>query len=89
MQIKFPPKVTRIREEIHEFERMGLVSEYFLVHETYDTISTFSMQGLARPADDKYYPDFPESDPVYAEWGYKKTINQLIKGRRNGCEGLL
>ncbi|ABW67344.1 methyltransferase domain-containing protein [Desulfosudis oleivorans] len=68
----FPPKVTRIWEEIHEFERMGLVSEYFLVPETYDNISTFSMRGLARPADDKYYPDFPESDPVYAVWGYKK-----------------
>lgn len=68
----FSPKVTRVWQEIHEFERMGLVSEYFLVSGTYDNIGTCSMRGLARPADDKYYPSFPESDPVYAVWGYKK-----------------
>lgn len=68
----FPPKVTRIWREIHEFERMGLVSEYFLESGRYDNIGTCSMRGLARPADDRHYPAFPESDPVYAVWGYKK-----------------
>jgi SAM-dependent methyltransferase/FKBP-type peptidyl-prolyl cis-trans isomerase 2 len=69
----FPPKVVKIWKEIHEFERVGLVSEYFLRNGSFEDIETFSMRGLPRPSDDKYYPEFPLSDPVFSVWARKKT----------------
>ncbi|HWR90097.1 MAG TPA: methyltransferase domain-containing protein [Dissulfurispiraceae bacterium] len=65
----FPPKVIRIWEELHEFERMGMVAEYFLRSGLFDGIETFSMRGLPRPENDRYYPKVMVSDPVYAVWG--------------------
>jgi hypothetical protein len=65
----FPPKVVRIWGEINEFERMGLVSEYFLRSGKFNGIETCSMRGLPRPEDDRYFPQFMTSDPVYAVWG--------------------
>ncbi len=67
----FPPKVVRIWEEIHEFERMGLVLEYFLRAGGFGNLETWSMRGLPRPADDKYAAQLAFSDPVYAVWGEK------------------
>jgi SAM-dependent methyltransferase len=68
----FPPKVIRIWENIHEFERMGLVMEYFLSSGLFEKLETYSMRGLPRPRDDKYANEQPFSDPVYAVWG--KTV---------------
>jgi len=68
----FPPKVTRLWTELHEFERMGLVSEYFLQSGRFKGLQTYSMRGLPRPVDDKYYPEFRLSDPVYAVWARKE-----------------
>jgi hypothetical protein len=68
----FPPKVIHIWKNIHEFERMGLVSEYFLLSESFTNISTFSIQGLRRPETDKYYGQLFVSDPVYGVWAYKR-----------------
>ena len=65
----FPPKVVRIWERIHEFERMGLVLEYFIRSGVFDRLGTYSMRGLPRPHDDKYAGERPFSDPVYAVWG--------------------
>lgn len=67
----FPPKAIRIWTELHEFERLGLVLEYFLRSDKYKHLETWSMRGLPRPWDDKYYPKFITSDPVYAVWGQK------------------
>jgi hypothetical protein len=67
----FPPKAIRIWQNCHEFERLGLVTEYFLHSGKYDKIKTWSMRGYPRPADDKYFPAQPLSDPVYAVWGHK------------------
>jgi SAM-dependent methyltransferase len=67
----FPPKVIRIWPELHEFERMGLVLEYFLKSGQYEKLETYSMRGLPRPAGDRYYGRMLYSDPVYAVWGYK------------------
>ncbi len=66
----FPPKVVNIWKEIHEFERLGLVTEYFLDSGMFDNIHTISVRGLNRPADDKYYKDLEFSDPVYGVYGY-------------------
>jgi SAM-dependent methyltransferase len=67
----FPPKVIRLWQELHEFERMGLVLEYFLHSGQFTNLNTYSMRGLPRPYDDKYFPQLIFSDPVYAVWGQK------------------
>jgi len=64
----FPPKVIQIWTELHEFERVGLVLEYFL-QSCYSNLKTYSMRGLPRPQNDKYYIKSMMSDPVYAVWG--------------------
>ncbi len=67
----FPPKAIRIWPELHEFERMGLISEYFFASGKYRGLQTYSLRGLPRPEDDRYYGRIMESDPVYAVWGYR------------------
>lgn len=67
----FPPKVIRIWSQLHEFERMGLVLEYFLKSSKYTRLETYSMRGLPRPEGDKYYGQMLYSDPLYAVWGWK------------------
>jgi SAM-dependent methyltransferase len=68
----FPAKAIRIWRELHEFERMGLVLEYFLRTGRFKDLQTYSIRGLPRPHDDKYFPEFVFSDPVYAVWGRKR-----------------
>jgi len=34
-------------------------------------LETWSLRGLARPADDKYAAQSADADPVYAVWGSK------------------
>jgi FKBP-type peptidyl-prolyl cis-trans isomerase 2/SAM-dependent methyltransferase len=68
----FPTKAIRIWHELHEFERMGLVLEYFLRAGGFKDMQTYSIRGLPRPHDDKYYPELMFSDPVYAVWGLKR-----------------
>ena len=67
----FPTKSIRIWAELHEFERMGLVLEYFMQSGKFEDLHTYSMRGLPRPHDDKYFPEFVYSDPLYAVWGSK------------------
>lgn len=68
----FPPKVVKVWERIHEFERMGLVSEYFLLSGAFQDLNTYSMRGLPRPEGDKYSGELSTSDPVYAVWAYRR-----------------
>jgi SAM-dependent methyltransferase len=65
----FAPKAIRIWSELHEFERMGLVLEYFRRGGLFSDLHTYSVRGLARPLDDKYIERTPYSDPIYAVWG--------------------
>jgi len=68
----FPSKSIRLWTELHEFERMGLVMEYFLRSGAFTALSTYSARGWDRPESDRYYPEKTESDPVYAVLGRKK-----------------
>ncbi len=68
----FPPKVVKIWQDIHEFERPELVLEYFLKAGGYDNLETWSLRGLPRPQDDKYARRLHLSDPVHAVWGEKR-----------------
>jgi SAM-dependent methyltransferase len=65
----FPPKVVRVWEGVHEFERPGLVLAYFLRDGLFDGLETWSIRGLPRPSDDKYARQYADSDPVFAVWG--------------------
>jgi SAM-dependent methyltransferase len=67
----FPPKVIQIWEELHEFERMGLILEYLRKDGKFNNLETYSVRGLPRPWDDKYFPEKRYSDPIYAVWGRK------------------
>jgi FKBP-type peptidyl-prolyl cis-trans isomerase 2 len=68
----FPTKAIRIWKELHEFERMGMVLEYFIRSGGFMNLQTYSFRGLPRPHDDKYFPDLLYADPVYAVWGQKR-----------------
>lgn len=52
----FPSKVIRVWKELHEFERQGLVLDYFLESGLFKGLQTYSVRGLPRPHDDKYFP---------------------------------
>jgi SAM-dependent methyltransferase len=67
----FPPKVIKVWQDVHEFERVGLVMEYFLRDGGFTNLQTWSMRGLPRPVDDKYADRMAQSDPIYAVWGEK------------------
>jgi hypothetical protein len=70
----FPTKAIKIWRELHEFERLGLVLEYFLRAGGFKDLQTYSIRGLPRPHDDKYFPELMFSDPVYAVWGRKQAL---------------
>jgi SAM-dependent methyltransferase len=65
----FPPKAISIWAELSEFERMGLTLEYFLRSGVYRNLETYSARGWNRPETDRYFPEIPAADPVYAVWG--------------------
>ena len=67
----FEKKAVKIWKEIHEFERMGLVLELFLRSKGFTNLQTYSMRGLPRPHNDKYFPEIRNSDPMYIDWGQK------------------
>lgn len=66
----FPPKAIRMWTELSEFERMGLVLEYFLDSGAYENLETFSARGWPRPVTNRYYPEITTADPVYGVWGH-------------------
>ncbi|HKJ77021.1 MAG TPA: methyltransferase domain-containing protein [Gammaproteobacteria bacterium] len=70
----FPTKAIRLWSELHEFERMGLVSEYFLATGRFAGLHTRSLRGLPRPANDPHIGETRLSDPVYAVWAYREGV---------------
>jgi SAM-dependent methyltransferase len=69
----FPTKAIQLWEGIHEFERPGLILEYFLAAGGFTELETFSVRGLPRPANDKYADQMALSDPIYAVWGRRSA----------------
>ena len=65
----FPAKVIRAWELLHEFERPGLVLEYFLRDGLFTDLETWSMRGLPHADANASATHGDESDPVYAVWG--------------------
>jgi SAM-dependent methyltransferase len=68
----FPPKVIGLWTELHPFERMGLVLEYFRQTRQFVDMTTESWRGWPRPEDDKYYPRRRTADPVFAVSGQRR-----------------
>jgi FKBP-type peptidyl-prolyl cis-trans isomerase 2 len=68
----FDTKAVQIWKELHEFERMGLVLEYFRGSNGFHDLQTYSVRGLMRPSHDKYFGKLKYADPVYAVWGRKR-----------------
>jgi len=64
----FPAKAISIWSEMHDFERVGLVMEYFRQSGWNGQINTLSSRGQHRPVDDPHYAKTQMSDPVYAVW---------------------
>ncbi len=69
----FPPKVTRLWTELHEFERMGLVLEHFLRSGAFQDLETVSIRNWWRPWDDRWASQLAASDPVYYVKGRKSS----------------
>lgn len=67
----FPTKSIALWSEMHEFERMGLVIEYFRQSGWSGKINTLSSRGMHRPVDDPHYAKTQVSDPIYAVWSQK------------------
>ncbi len=67
----FPPKVIRLWPELHPFERLGAMLHWLLEAGGLEGLETRTVHGLPRPEDDRYFPDVPEADPLFAAWGYK------------------
>jgi SAM-dependent methyltransferase len=65
----FPGKEIQPWSEMHPFERMGLVSEYYRKSGWFDHLNTESIRGLPRPLDDPHINQRNSSDPVFAIWG--------------------
>lgn len=55
--------------ELHPFERLGLVLDYFLTTNDLTNLHTETIQGLLRPEDDKYANKKLYADPVFAVYG--------------------
>ena len=65
-------KVIQLWAGAHDFERMGIVTEYLLESGLFDNIHTWSLHHLPRPLDDIHANQFLYSDPIFAVWGYKR-----------------
>ncbi|MEO5343625.1 MAG: methyltransferase domain-containing protein [Gammaproteobacteria bacterium SHHR-1] len=68
----FPTKSIALWSDLHEFERMGLVSEYFLENDFAD-LHSLSLRGLPRPEDDPHYGKSAFADPLYLVWAYRQA----------------
>ena len=67
----FPPKVIRIWQDLHPFERPALVLDELQAAGLED-LHSLSLRGLPRPADDKYADRMADADPLFAVWGNKR-----------------
>lgn len=68
----FPEKAIGLWTDLHEFERMGLILEYFRAGDHFQDFTTLSQRGYPRPQDDPYFPGIPWSDPLYLVTGKTK-----------------
>lgn len=68
----FPGKAITVWSELHEFERVGMVTQW-LQQAGFEDLHTFSSRGWPRPVSDAHYGQTTVSDPVYAVWGFRAS----------------
>jgi hypothetical protein len=66
----FPTKAIRIWSDLHEYERVGMVTQW-LQQAGFGKLATYSARDWPRPPDDPHAKRTALCDPVYAVWGYK------------------
>lgn len=64
----FPGKQIRPWADLHPFERLGGVMNYFLEQGNFTAINTESVRGYPRPVEDSHYPQMERSDSLYFVW---------------------
>ncbi|NNF45728.1 MAG: methyltransferase domain-containing protein [Desulfofustis sp.] len=64
----FPGKQVARWEDLHPFERQGIVLSYLLDQGAFTDIHTESVRGYPRPADDRYADKMSNSDSLYFIW---------------------
>jgi len=62
----FPTKAVQVWNNLHDFERIGLVMEHFIGSAHFGDINTYSLRGIPRPTTDRH--NIPLSDPIYVVW---------------------
>lgn len=65
----FPGKEIAPWSDLHPFERLGLVLDFFVQTQAFTDLHTETIRGLPRPHSDKYFPERSTADPVFAVWG--------------------
>jgi SAM-dependent methyltransferase len=64
----FPGKAIQVWNDLHPFERLGMVLS-LLRDAGFSDLHSETRRGLARPEDDKYIENRLYSDPLFAAWG--------------------
>ena len=70
----FPPKVIRLWQQLHEWERMAYIIS--LLQPGFTSLQTTTFRNWPRPEDDLYAETLTQSDPLYIISAYKDTINK-------------
>ncbi len=65
----FPGKEIEPWADLHRFERLGLVLDYYLKTGKFENLHTESILGLPRPITDRHIAKTRISDPIFAVWG--------------------
>lgn len=73
----FPGKQILPWSELHGFERLGLVLDYFYKSCLFENLHTETVRGYLRSSDDRQRDKTAFSDPVFAVWGSVKEKEAL------------
>ena len=65
----FPTKTIALWAELHEFERLGFVSQLIAGTRLFTGLTTHSVRNWWRPADDLHFPKLLASDPIFVAVG--------------------
>ena len=67
----FPDKSIALWTNLHPFERLALVQEYFRAAGDFGLTATETARGWPRPEDDKYAGRLADADPLFALWSVR------------------
>ncbi len=70
----FPPKVIRLWQQLHEWERMAYIIS--LLGPGFTSLQTTSFRNWPRPEDDPHVETVTHSDPLYIVSAYRNTDNK-------------